>query len=161
MKKVYLLIHTYEFCDSIETKFLGIYSTRKKAEEAKARFLPLKGFNKYPESCFDISSFFLDEDSRSWSYGFVDSHEIYDEFVELTSIINEIAGIEKSPEDSWDDQNYYDVLCSISELSYKTDDVTEIADHIKKMFFWYMEPKIDYDVCIKAAERIIHFLQDK
>lgn len=58
MKKVYLLIHTYEFCDSIETKFLGIYSTRKKAEEAKARFLPLKGFNKYPESCFDISSFF-------------------------------------------------------------------------------------------------------
>lgn len=34
MKEVYLLIHTYEFCDSIETKFLGIYSTREKAEEA-------------------------------------------------------------------------------------------------------------------------------
>lgn len=158
-KKVYLLIHTYEFCDSIETKFLGIYSTRKKAEEAKARYYPLEGFNKYPENCFYISPFSLDNDQ--WSGGFVSSDELYDEFVELTNIINEIAGIDQSPEDSWKDQNYYDVLCGISNLSYKTDDISELADYIHKMFFYYMEPKIDYDVCRKAAEKLIHFLYKK
>lgn len=57
--KVYLLTHNYEFCDSIETKFLGIYTSRKKAQEAKLRFLSLTGFNKYPESCFDIQTFSL------------------------------------------------------------------------------------------------------
>lgn len=128
MKKVYLLIHTYEFCDSIETKFLGIYSTRKKAEEAKARFYPLEGFRKYPESCFYISSFSLDEDK--WHGGFVSSDEIYEEFRELTMIINEMADIEKSPESSWEEKNYYDVLCSISNLSYKTDDISEFAGFI-------------------------------
>ena len=52
MNHLYLLIHTYEFCDGTEIKLLGIYSTREKAKEAKARFYALEGFNKYPESCF-------------------------------------------------------------------------------------------------------------
>lgn len=159
--KVYLLTHNYEFCDSIETKFLGIYTNRKKAQEAKLRFLSLTGFNKYPESCFDIQTFSLDEDGRSWREGFTDSQELYDEFVELTNIINEKAGIDKSPEDSWRDQDYYDVLCEISNLSYKTDDVWELADYMNRMFSYYLDPKIDYDVCVEAATRILQYLQDR
>ena len=49
-------------------KFLGVFSSRRLAEEAIRRLVLLPGFRDYPE-CFNIYEFDIDEDS--WGEGFV------------------------------------------------------------------------------------------
>ncbi len=153
MRKIYLLIHAYEFCDTIETKFLGIYSTSKKAQAAKKRYYLLEGFRQYPESCFSILPFELDQDQ--WPGGFVSADEIYDEFRALTIIINEMAGVEKAPENAWDDEDYYYILCEISRLSYNTDDISELADYIQQLFREYVKTQIDREICMETAKKLL------
>ena len=153
MRKLYLLIHAYEFCDRMETKFLGIYSARKKAQAAKKRYYSLEGFCRYPESCFSILPFDLDQDK--WLGGFVSTDEIYNQFRELTIIINEMAGIEKTPENAWDDEDYYYILCEISRLSYDTDDISELADYMQKLFREYRQIQLETEICMKTAKKLL------
>lgn len=153
MRKVYLLIHAYEFCDTIETKFLGIYSTRKKAHAAQKRYYALKGFCQYPESCFSISPFELDQDK--WPGGFVSSDEIYDEFREMTMIVNEMAGVDKTPEQAWEDEDYYYILCEISRRSYSAENASDLAEYMQQLFREYRKTEFDPSVCMETAEKIL------
>lgn len=72
--KVFLLQHSYEYeiYDDIkveETKVIGIYSSEKKADEAKARFKVKEGFKRFPEECFFMDEYQLDQDH--WEEGFI------------------------------------------------------------------------------------------
>lgn len=69
MKRVvYLLQHSYEVDNEYdETKILGIFSDKQKAEEALAEYKQLPGFKDKP------NDFYIDEyelDKKNWIEGF-------------------------------------------------------------------------------------------
>ncbi|MGI8654123.1 MAG: DUF7336 domain-containing protein [Pyrinomonadaceae bacterium] len=67
--EVYIVQHVHEFEDSREDyKFIGVYSTRQKAEEAVSRLRTKDGFRNIPEG-FEIDEYELDEDH--WTDGYV------------------------------------------------------------------------------------------
>ncbi len=154
MEKFYLLYHAYEFEDGKEIKHLGLYSSRENAEKAKERYFRLTGFSEYPENCFYISEFTPDTDAE-WTDGFINSDSIAEDFRNLTIILNETAGISQTPETSWQNDNYYYVLCEISALRYRTEDVSELAEYIRKMFANYMDMEINSEVCTRTAEKLL------
>jgi hypothetical protein len=68
-KSVYLLHHVREMNPNEEdSKLIGVYSSRRKAEEAQSRSSRLPGFRKYPDG-FIIDRHILNEDG--WTSGFV------------------------------------------------------------------------------------------
>lgn len=69
MKSVFLLQHSYEIEEFDETKTIGIYSSKEKAEEAILRYKELPGFRDYPVKCFYIDKYELDLDH--WQEGFI------------------------------------------------------------------------------------------
>jgi len=71
-KTVYILQHSYEVGDDgqyDETKLIGVYSTREKAEQVIERYRMLPGFRDYPIGCFHIAKYEIDKDH--WSEGFI------------------------------------------------------------------------------------------
>jgi hypothetical protein len=67
--KVFVLQHEYEIAeDRDETKFIGVYSTREKAESAISRLVTQPGFADHPEN-FSIDKYETDMDH--WTEGFV------------------------------------------------------------------------------------------
>lgn len=154
MKKFYLLYHAYEFAYGKEIKHLGLYSSLEQAEKAKKRYFRLSGFSEYPENCFCIDEFTPDNDNQ-WTDGFVNSDTLTEDFRKLTAILNDMAEIKETPETSWENQDYYYILCEISALRYRTDDISELAEYIRKMFRDYMKVEINSEVCTKTAEKIM------
>ena len=78
LKKVYVLMHTYEYGQDNEhesTKLLGVYSSKKQANEAVKRYRALDGFKKYPLSCFAVNECVLGVDYE-WTDGFMTWEEI-------------------------------------------------------------------------------------
>ena len=70
---VYPLWHEYELEDGeTESKSLGIYSSREKAQEAIKRYQVLPGFRERPDS-FVIYESVLDRDG--WTEGYISSEE--------------------------------------------------------------------------------------
>ena len=55
MDKVFLLQHSYEIGEIEETKIIGIYSSREKAEQVIEKYKKLPGFKEYPDT------FYIDE----------------------------------------------------------------------------------------------------
>lgn len=110
MKYIFILKHIYEFYDSngykqFEDKFLGIYSSEKKAKDAIERYFVLSGFNQYPKDCFVVEKWEVDKDT-TWKEGFVKSFEangirevaeIYDEGMDGFDVSSWLMG--KSPFD--------------------------------------------------------------
>ncbi|MFN8395022.1 MAG: hypothetical protein U0176_10275 [Bacteroidia bacterium] len=70
MESVFIVHHSYEQGDCEETKLIGIYSSRLKAEEAVERLRLQPGFKRMPEH-FSIDCYQLDEDH--WTEGFASS----------------------------------------------------------------------------------------
>ena len=66
--KVYILQHSRKTNEEENVKTIGIYSSKKKAEEAKKRMKKLKGFKRYPRG-FSIDPYVLDQDY--WEEGFI------------------------------------------------------------------------------------------
>lgn len=66
--KVYILQHVHEINDSEDVKLIGIYGTKKKAEDAKKRLKKAPGFKKNLKG-FSIDEYVVDEDH--WTEGFV------------------------------------------------------------------------------------------
>ncbi|MDE6501721.1 MAG: hypothetical protein K2L10_06520 [Ruminococcus sp.] len=154
MKKFYLLYHAYEFAENKEIKHLGLYSSLENAEKAKERYYKLSGFSEYPKNCFYISEFTPDTDEQ-WTDGFINSDSIAEDFRNLTITINEMAEIKKTPETSWQDEDYYYVLCEINALRFRTDNISELSEYIRKMFANYMGIKINSEICTRTAEKIM------
>ena len=71
-KNVFVLWHVYEQTDDYgvhdEEKLIGIYSSRKKAEEAIELHKDLEGFRDHPAECFEIHETELNR--SSWDTGF-------------------------------------------------------------------------------------------
>lgn len=72
--KIYLLQHNYEYeiledIKANETLIIGIYSSKQKVEEVKEQYKFKKGFSRYPENCFYISEYTLNE--NHWTKGFI------------------------------------------------------------------------------------------
>lgn len=80
MKELYILRHIYNFEGEdgsrylFEDKFLGIYSSMEKAEEAIERYIEMEGFQLYPRKCFQIEKWKTNLDS-AWREGFVKMYE--------------------------------------------------------------------------------------
>ena len=73
MKAVYLLQHSYsygKYAEHEETKIIGIYSSREKAEVVVDKYKSLPGFNNYDVSCFYIDQYILDD--STWQDGFIE-----------------------------------------------------------------------------------------
>jgi hypothetical protein len=70
MKSVFILQHSYESSDTgeEETKFIGVYSSKKKAQEAIERLSRQPGFKDLPDY-FYIDEYEIDQDN--WCEGFV------------------------------------------------------------------------------------------
>ena len=70
MKKVFILQHSYELPDTgeKETRFIGVYSSKEKAEKAIERLSKQPGFKEFPDH-FYIDEYGIDQDN--WSEGFV------------------------------------------------------------------------------------------
>lgn len=69
MKSVFILQHSYELSESGEkdTKFIGVYSSREKAQAAIERLSLQPGFKDYPDY-FYIDEYEIDQDD--WCEGF-------------------------------------------------------------------------------------------
>ena len=69
MKSVFILQHCYEHDDGHnEIKFIGAYSTEKKAREVIERLKTVVGFCDYPVDCFCVDEYEIDKDH--WTEGF-------------------------------------------------------------------------------------------
>jgi hypothetical protein len=66
--KVYILQHVHKIDDMEDVKLIGIYSTKKKAEDAKKRSKKMPGFKQNLKG-FSIDEYVIDEDQ--WAEGFV------------------------------------------------------------------------------------------
>lgn len=72
MAIVYLLQHSYEVETEVgvfdETKLIGIFSSKEKAEKAIEEYKKITGFKNYPEN-FYVGQYELDK--RYWGEGFI------------------------------------------------------------------------------------------
>ena len=82
---VFILQHSYLFEKNNkygitpgyeEVKFIGVYSTRKKAEEAIERYCVKDGFDQYDKSCFSIDKYDVGKDT-GWTNGFEKAGDNY------------------------------------------------------------------------------------
>ena len=72
MSKVFVLQHRYNYGENnkyTETKDLGVYSSKEKANENMMKYSELPGFKDYPQDCFVISEYVIDKDT-GWTDGF-------------------------------------------------------------------------------------------
>jgi hypothetical protein len=69
MTSVFVLQHVHELeAGAEDVKFLGVYSSREKAQEAKARLGRLPGFADAPDG-FHVDEYRVDQDQ--WAEGYV------------------------------------------------------------------------------------------
>ncbi len=75
MKSVFILQHSYERSETgeEETKLIGVYSNKEKAQRAKKRLSLQSGFKDFPNNFF-IDEYEIDQDN--WCEGFIfEAHE--------------------------------------------------------------------------------------
>jgi hypothetical protein len=68
MQSVFLLQHSYELDGCDETKVIGVYSSKEKAETVACKYKNLPGFKEHPD-CFYIDEYLIDK--NYWEEGFV------------------------------------------------------------------------------------------
>jgi len=67
VKNIYVVQHSYEFEDCDETKFIGVFSSEKKAKKAIKKLKKQVGFNQYKKD------FYVDKypiNKLHWTEGF-------------------------------------------------------------------------------------------
>ncbi|MCW7471695.1 DUF7336 domain-containing protein [Leptospira kanakyensis] len=84
MKFIYILNHSYIVDDIEETKFLGAYSSKEKAQNAIKRFILLPGFKDRPND-FHLDEHEIDQDQ--WQEGFLTIENIYTKDIDGNWII--------------------------------------------------------------------------
>lgn len=119
-----------------EYNLIGLYFSEKEAQEAKKRVLLEMNID---EALLFVSS--TEIGKLQWEGGFVSSDDIYQDFVTLTACFNEWLGIDKNPEESWEDDEYYNALCEVEEVAYKIKDIRELAEYIRKVWIRRFDDK--------------------
>lgn len=82
MKTVFILQHSYEVGDNgeyDEIKFIGVYSSREKAEVVVEKYKNLPGFKDYLNG-FHINEHEIDKDN--WTEGFIKWAEANEEMID-------------------------------------------------------------------------------
>lgn len=155
--KIYLLYHLYEYGENDENeeiKTLGIYSSEKEAFEAIERYYKLDGFKKFPKECFGVDEYIVDVDA-GWKEGFVSSDDLEQDFETLTNLFNKWLCNKKSPQESWENEEYYNALCDVSKVMYKIDDVTALAECIQQIWTRRFNDKTkSFDEYIQIATNV-------
>ena len=152
MEKVYLLIHSYSCDEYDETKILGVYATRENANDAIKRYRDLDGFREYPKECFYISEYILDKD-MNWNEGFVSTDVIEEDFRKLTMCFNEWLGINKTPEEAWENDEYYNAICDVNVHIHKTKNIGELAEAIEQTWKRRFEIEKQHNEYIEIAKK--------
>lgn len=67
-KEIYYVEHVYEKDNQEEIKFIGVFSSRKKAQDAINNLILKPGFRDFPIDCFQISEGKLNR--SGWEEGF-------------------------------------------------------------------------------------------
>ncbi|MBR1444893.1 MAG: hypothetical protein IJ583_15330 [Firmicutes bacterium] len=150
---VYLLIHSYSFYGYDENKILGIYTSKENASDAIKRYRCLDGFKEYPEECFCIKEYILDKD-MDWNGGFVSTDLIEEEFKKLTICFNEWLGINKTAEQAWENDEYYNAICDVNTEIYNATNVSDLAEKIEQIWKKRFKIEKNHDEYIKIAEKI-------
>lgn len=71
---VYILQHAYDYGkngEHQEVKFLGVFSSKLKAQKAIMKYVNLPGFREYGVDCFFIDKYKIDE--MEWKEGFIET----------------------------------------------------------------------------------------
>ncbi|MCM3630409.1 hypothetical protein M3194_24045 [Paenibacillus glycanilyticus] len=82
MKTIFIVQHSYEVGEDglyDETKLIGVYSSKEKAESVVKRYKRLPGFKDYLDA-FYISEYEIDKDN--WTEGFIKWSDANDEQVD-------------------------------------------------------------------------------
>ena len=75
----YNLSHEYELNGNTDvTKYIGVFETFEKADQAVDFLIKKDGFREYPRECFQISECYVDS-YIGWSTGFITVEEALDE----------------------------------------------------------------------------------
>lgn len=137
--------------DTEEYNLIGLYLSEEEAKDAKKRVALEMNID---ENLLFVS---LEEiGSLQWEGGFVTSDELYQDFEILTSCFNEWLGINKSPEESWEDDKYYNALCDVDHVAYKIRDIGELAEYIRQVWIrWFDDQSKSLEDYMQIAGNII------
>lgn len=80
-----------------------------------------------------VDEYNVDVDT-GWKEGFVNSDDLDQDFEKLTNIFNEWLNNNKNAQESWENIQYYDALCDVSEVMYRIKDVKELAESIQQIW---------------------------
>lgn len=119
-----------------EYNLIGLYLLEEEAQKAKKRVALEMNID---EELLCVSS--TEIGKLQWEGGFVSSDDIYQDFVTLTACFNKWLGIDKSPEESWEDDEYYNALCEVEEVAYKIKDIRELAEYIRQVWIRRFDDK--------------------
>lgn len=163
MKKCYLLQHSYEILYYNQifecTKIIGVYLTKEKADNVIKRYIKIKGFNKYPESCFYIDEYLIDEDN--WEEGFINSDEIDYELNSIAECIKNWLGYNQATEELLKDIVFYNIVWEI--IKYINDDTEEkhLSEYINEIFKAKNYITINNYDCLLLAKSILEKVKNQ
>lgn len=135
---IFMRIHMLEYNKEIdygdfeteEYNLIGLYLSEDEAQNAKNRVVS--------EMNIDADLLFVSSTEigkyNEWEGGFVSSDDLYQNFEILTDCFNKWLGINKSPEESWEDDEYYNALCDIEQVAYKIKNIKELAEYIQQIW---------------------------
>ena len=96
-----------------------------------------------------------------WEGGFVSSDDLYQDSITLTACFNEWLGIDKSPEESWEDNKYYNALCDVEEVAYQIKDTRELAEYIQQVWIRRFEDTSKkFEDYMQIASKIISTMSE-
>ena len=138
-----------------EFNLIGLYLSEE-AQKAKKRVAL--------EMNIDIELLFVSMEEigkLQWEGGFVSSDDIYQDFVTLTACFNKWLGIDKSPEESWEDDEYYNALCEVEEVAYKIKDIRELAEYIRQVWIRrFDDTSKNFEDYMQIADNIISTMNE-
>lgn len=140
-----------------EYNLIGLYLSEEDAQNAK---------NKVAlEMDIDTDLLFVsstDIGKLQWDGGFVSTDDLYWDFQNLTSCFNEWLGINKSPEESWEDDKYYNALCDVETEAYKIKDTKELAEHIQQVWIRrFNDTSKNFEDYMQIAKKIIVIVNEQ
>jgi hypothetical protein len=125
MKSVFFLQHSYEYIKGDltigDTKVLGIFSTREKAESAIEFYKTLPGFKDFSDDCFYLDEYELNK--KAWDEGFIT--KVWDE-----EFITKVREERKKPKTS--EEIEYVKNCLKERIREKQEELKKLQEDLNK-----------------------------
>ncbi len=158
--RIYMLEYNKEInhgdFETEEYNLIGLYLSEEEAQNAKRRIVS--------EMNIDTDLLFVsaaDIGELQWEEGFVSSDDLYQDSITLTACFNEWLGIDKSPEESWEDNKYYNALCDVEEVAYQIKDTRELAEYIQQVWIRRFEDTSKkFEDYMQIASKIISTMSE-